>query len=99
MFPFYQGYKPSLNLHHDDIEGIQNIYAGILVLKHDFTVAESSQFKDGTWSSYKNGFGSANQKIFWLGLEEMHRLTSTGKWRLKVKVKWDKTKYPEGTDS
>ena len=29
-------------------------------------------------------------RIFWLGLEELHRLTSGGKWRLKVRVKWDK---------
>ena len=29
-------------------------------------------------------------RIFWLGLEKIHQLTSTGKWRLKVKVKWDK---------
>ena len=26
----------------------------------------------------------------------MHQLTSTGKWRLKVKVKWDKN-YPDGS--
>merc|ERR1712142_27609 len=47
-----------------------------------------------------NGFGSSGQRIFWLGLEELHRLTSTGKWRLKVRVKWDKNGYPSyDTDS
>ena len=29
-------------------------------------------------------------RIFWLGLEKLHQLTSSGKWRLKVKVTWDK---------
>jgi len=62
----------------------------ILVLRHDFTVPESSKFKDGLWKDYRDGFGSSTQKVFWLGLEELHRLTSGGKWRLKVKVKWDK---------
>ena len=49
---------------------------------------------------------SSFRRIFWLGLEELHRLTSTGKWRLKVRVKWDKNqetwdgqKYPTTADS
>ena len=33
---------------------------------------------------------SSFRRIFWLGLEKMHQLTSSSKWRLKVRVKWDK---------
>ena len=29
----------------------------------------------------------------------MHQLTSTGKWRLKVKVKWDQNAFGRGADS
>ena len=32
------------------------------MLRHNFTVPESSQFKDGLWSDYRNGFGSSTQK-------------------------------------
>ena len=31
-------------------------------MKIDYTVDESSQFKDGLWSDYRNGFGSSAQK-------------------------------------
>ena len=28
--------------------------------------------------------------VFWLGLEKLHELTSSGKWTLKVRVTWDR---------
>ena len=32
----------------------------------------------------------SSHRIFWLGLEKIHQLTSIDKWKLKVRVKWDK---------
>ncbi|XP_063792806.1 ficolin-2-like isoform X2 [Pseudophryne corroboree] len=34
------------------------------------------------WESYKVGFGSRHE--FWLGNEHIHKLTSSGKWELRV---------------
>merc|ERR1712142_1050109 len=41
------------------------------------------------WSDYRTGFGSPIGN-FWLGLEKLHQMTSSGKWKLKIRVKWDK---------
>ncbi|XP_078381917.1 uncharacterized protein LOC144664633 isoform X2 [Oculina patagonica] len=35
------------------------------------------------WDDYKQGFGNLNGE-FWLGLEEIHRLTSSGQYKLRV---------------
>lgn len=35
------------------------------------------------WADYKRGFGNLNGE-FWLGLDKMHRLTKTGKNRIRV---------------
>ena len=35
------------------------------------------------WSEYKRGFGSLTGE-FWLGLDNIHRLTSSGKYKLRV---------------
>jgi len=59
----------------------------ILVLKHDFT--KQSPFMINGWKEYKNGFGRQTDKNYWLGLDDIHRLTSTGNWNLKVQVKYD----------
>ena len=37
-----------------------------------------------TWAEYKSGFGDVNTKEFWLGLEEMHQLTKTGKFGVEI---------------
>jgi len=36
----------------------------------------STSFKVG-WNDYKNGFGSIEQKNFWLGLEKLHQITTS----------------------
>ncbi|CAC5362876.1 Fibrinogen-like protein A,Ryncolin-4,Angiopoietin-related protein 1,Ficolin-3,Ficolin-1-B,Techylectin-5A,Ficolin-2,Ryncolin-1,Tenascin-R,Fibrinogen-like protein 1,Angiopoietin-1,Tenascin-X,Fibrinogen C domain-containing protein 1-A,Tenascin-N,Ryncolin-3,Tenascin,Techylectin-like protein,Fibrinogen C domain-containing protein 1,Fibrinogen gamma chain,Ryncolin-2,Angiopoietin-related protein 6,Techylectin-5B,Angiopoietin-related protein 2,Microfibril-associated glycoprotein 4,Fibrinogen alpha chain,Ficolin-1- len=36
-----------------------------------------------TWSDYKNGFGSLNGS-FWLGNDNIHKLTSSGRYELRV---------------
>merc|ERR1711962_1091581 len=59
----------------------------VLVLKHDFT--KESPFKDNGWSEYKSGFGKKEDKNYWLGLEKIHQITSSGSWNLKVRVKYD----------
>ncbi|KAG8536100.1 hypothetical protein GDO81_027120, partial [Engystomops pustulosus] len=38
-------------------------------------------FRD--WASYKNGFGSRLSE-FWLGNENIHKLTSAGTWELRI---------------
>ena len=49
----------------------------------------------GDWSDYKNGFGNLNGE-FWLGLDKIHRLTTT-KNRLRVDLEdtASKTAYAE----
>ena len=36
---------------------------------------------------YKDGFGSVEQGSFWIGLENMHKLTKTGSYGLQVDIK------------
>jgi len=35
------------------------------------------------WTDYKRGFGNLNGE-FWLGLDKIHRLSSSGKYKLRV---------------
>ena len=35
------------------------------------------------WAEYKRGFGTLTGE-FWLGLDKMHRLTSSGNYKLRV---------------
>ncbi|KAL9961139.1 hypothetical protein ACROYT_G030031 [Oculina patagonica] len=48
------------------------------------------------WDDYKRGFGNLNGE-FWLGLEKIHRLTSSGQYKLRVDLEsFDgKTAYAE----
>jgi len=36
-----------------------------------------------TWNDYKNGFGSSGSDDFWMGLERLHLLTTSGSYRLR----------------
>jgi len=39
------------------------------------------------WAAYRNGFGSAaGNDNYWLGLDEVHRLTQHGNAELKIEV-------------
>jgi len=37
-----------------------------------------------TWNNYKNGFGSSDSLDFWMGLERLHLLTTSGSYRLRA---------------
>jgi len=37
-----------------------------------------------TWVNYKNGFGSSDSLDFWMGLDRLHLLTTSGSYRLRV---------------
>ena len=38
------------------------------------------------WAEYKRGFGNLNGE-FWLGLDKIHRMTSSGGYKLRVDLK------------
>ena len=48
------------------------------------------------WTEYKDGFGPLTGE-FWLGLDNIHRLTSSGKYKLRVDLEdfTGKTYYAE----
>ena len=39
------------------------------------------------WNSYKNGFGSMGDDNYWLGLERIHLMTSSTRYRLRIELK------------
>ena len=49
-----------------------------------------------SWNDYKRGFGNLNGE-FWLGLDKLHRLTNSGRYRLRVDLEntAGKTAYAE----
>jgi len=46
-----------------------------------------------TWDEYKNGFGSSDSEDFWLGLERLHLLTTSGSYRLRLEWQEAVTHY------
>jgi len=47
---------------------------------------DTDLFQEMGWAQYKRGFGHPNGKAYWMGLERMHQMTSTGKWQLILVV-------------
>ena len=49
-----------------------------------------------TWTDYKGGFGPLNGEL-WFGLDKIHRLTSSGSYKLRVDLEDSdgKTYYAE----
>jgi len=45
------------------------------------------------WNDYKNGFGSSGSDNFWMGLERLHLLTTSGNYRLRVQWQEKSTGY------
>ena len=59
-----------------------------------------------SWNDYKIGFGSPEDNVFWIGLDRMHELTSSGSYILEIilkkggqtkTVKW--TSFSVGSES
>ena len=48
---------------------------------------EKSANFDRNWNDYKEGFGSIEQKNFWIGLEQMHKLTASGMYGVQIDLK------------
>lgn len=47
-----------------------------------------------TWLEYRNGFGTVGESAeFWLGLELLHQLTTSGQYELLVELKNEAGKY------
>jgi len=40
------------------------------------------------WNDYKDGFGSYDSDNYWMGLERLHQLTTSGSYRLRIE--WQK---------
>merc|ERR1711942_219266 len=62
---------------------------GWIMLQHR-TVREGDEaFETAGWEDYKRGFAENGESTnaFWFGLEDMHRLTSSGRWRLLIKIR------------
>ena len=45
-----------------------------------------------TWNDYKNGFGLSSWD-FWMGLERLHLLTTSGSYRLRLEWQEESTGY------
>jgi len=45
-------------------------------------------FEENGWEGYKKGFGSEENDDYWIGLEKLHELTSTGRWDVKFMLSW-----------
>jgi len=46
-----------------------------------------------TWNDYKNGFGSLDSADYWMGLERLHHLTTSGNYRLRMEWQEAVTDY------
>ena len=46
-----------------------------------------------SWTNYKDGFGSSDSDDYWLGLERLHLLTTSGSYRLRLEWQQAVTDY------
>ena len=64
--------------------GIKTINQGIIIQRH--IKGYGSNFAK-YWNDYKVGFGSPDGNYYWIGLDRMHELTSSGDYYLEIKLK------------
>ena len=64
--------------------GIKTINQGIIIQRH--VKGYGSNFAK-YWNDYKVGFGSPDGKYYWIGLDRMHELTSSGDYYLEVQLR------------
>jgi len=67
--------------------GISKSDDWIILQQRKFLDGDTDQFQVNTWENYKNGFGALNETAYWMGLEKMHQMTSSGTWQLSIVVK------------
>jgi len=65
----------------------------IILQQRKFLDGDTDQFQVNTWENYKNGFGALNETAYWMGLEKMHQMTSSGTWQLFIVVKLKNNQY------
>ena len=54
----------------------------------------SSLYFDKTWEQYKAGFDGNSVHESWIGLENLHQLTSNETWNLVIELEdWDNVTY------
>ena len=58
------------------------------------SISANDKFATSTWADYRRGFGRREEDAFWLGLEQMHKLTRKGDWKLKIAIRYDRLKFP-----
>ena len=63
---------------------IKTINQGIIIQRH--VKGYGSNFAK-YWNDYKVGFGSPDGNYYWIGLDRMHELTSSGDYYLEIKLK------------
>jgi len=63
----------------------------ILIMSRDNS--DKKSFKEATLRDYRNGFGSVPSSAFWRGLQEVHELTSEGRWTLKIQFRYGSSPY------
>jgi len=60
---------------------VNSIFGWIIIQQHVDSIFDWEL----PWSTYVDGFGSINSN-FWLGLENLYRLTSANSYRLRIEV-------------
>jgi len=65
----------------------------ILVQYRKFNDSNTDEFQTANWDRYQNGFGDPEENLYWMGLERMHHMTSSGSWKLLLVVEGERPDY------
>ena len=64
---------------------ITNHFAGDIIIQRHVKGSGGDFAK--YWSDYKNGFGSEGGNYYWVGLDTIHGITSSGSYSLEINLK------------